>query len=589
MFYVLDLASNETIKSGKISLKGSQSQDQSNTNNKNNKINVIYGPLKRSRNGCLQCRKRKKKCNEEHPVCSSCKHRNVECTWRTETKFKILKHSHNSSIPKSVQKNDFSIDQSESSASTSDSAEQTPEPSTQEREPNLEMDHEMMNLIQPIDGYVQNHQQLVRSPHFSFDDNFTNFIDLPIPSPIGSHIFQPFKYLDPQGLYFLDGFIANVGRKFSIGHESSNYILKTFYQLSEEHEAIAHALAAWGGIFLEGGFTESVNYYLNQAITKISNDYPDMNNLSKKDVYLLLNYYLISIGLQICGGDVYEWNQMFDKTIELVKKCGGLENIVKMFDCSNEIKWLLSDIQYHDVLSLQSFHKGTSLTMEEYNAVFKEANILELGNYGLDPFQGCIQPIFLVLGEIISSSVELKQKQMQIENDEDMGVRLDFYNEMNECYQHLETQIANCIPNMEQMKHIRDDRHEIEMHLTLFDVALITCQLCLNFLIKRMPANTLDMQILLLNSLKQLDFLIHTKMKSAISFIMFVCGITCCTDSDREKMLERFKIVSIEYKAANLTLIRDIVQKVWERNDHGRLCVDWLVICEENNWQVSFC
>lgn len=78
-------------------------------------------------------------------------------------------------------------------------------------------------------------------------------------------------------------------------------------------------------------------------------------------------------------------------------------------------------------------------------------------------------------------------------------------------------------------------------------------------------------------------------MKSAISFIMFVCGITCCTDSDREKMLERFKIVSIEYKAANLTLIRDIVQKVWERNDHGRLCVDWLVICEENNWQVSFC
>ena len=58
-----------------------------------------------------------------------------------------------------------------------------------------------------------------------------------------------------------------------------------------------------------------------------------------------------------------------------------------MFDCSNEIKWLLSDIQYHDILSLNTFQKGTMLPMEEYNSVFKEAKILELGNYGLDPFK----------------------------------------------------------------------------------------------------------------------------------------------------------------------------------------------------------
>lgn len=584
MFCVLDLASNETIKSGKTNTISSQPANQQN----NNKVNVIYGPLKRSRNGCMQCRKRKKKCNEEHPMCSSCKHRNVECTWRADTKFKILKESQRVNKSKRVPVNEGYIEQL-SSSSSSDETEEVIDLPNQKNTQDHTIDPTIMALIQPIQDSIQNHSSMIRSLPFPFEDNFTSFIDFHLPSPMGSHIFQPFQNLDTQGLYFLDGFIANVASKFSIGHESTNYILKTFYQLSEENDAIAHALAAWGGIFLEGGFTDNVNHHLNKAISKISTEYPDMNNLSKKDVYVLLNYFMISIGLQICGGDVYKWNKLFNQSIELVKKCGGLGNIVKMFDCCNEIKWLLSDIQYHDVLSLQSFNKGTSLPMQEYNAIFKEANVLELGNYGLDPFQGCIQPIFLVLGEIIAKSVELNKKRIELENQEDMSVRLDFYNEMNECYQQLEAQIANCIPNVEQMNHIKDDRHEIELHLTLFDVALITCQICLNYLIKKLPAGTLEMQILSLKSLKQIDFLIQTKMKAAMSFILLVCGITCCTESDRQKMLERFKIVSQDYKAANVSLIRDIVQKVWERNDHGRLCVDWLVICEENNWDVSFC
>ncbi|RCK56667.1 hypothetical protein Cantr_04956 [Candida viswanathii] len=602
MFYVLDLASNETIELANVGSMGSHSvapaaAHQRNMNDVIRKhdheilhapaTTMINAPKTRSRHGCLPCKRRRKKCNEEHPICSSCKHRNVECTWRTETTFRILKETHQIDRTRRVE-DSVALVRESSSGSSSDSSNEVRESSSQEEQVPLTTPQvdDVIDLIQPIDV---SSNQLVRSPSFPLDDNFTNFMDFHIPSPLGQHIFQPFQFLDDQGLYFLDGFIANVARKFSIGQESSNYILKTFYQLSEEQESIALALAAWGGIFLEGGFTDNVNHYLNKAITNMSKQYPDMNNLSKKDVYILLNYFLIFIGLQVCGGDVYEWNQIFDKSIELVKKCGGLNSIVKMFDCSNEIKWLLSDIQFHDVLSLQSFHQGTSLPMEEYNAIFKEANILELGNYGLDPFQGCIQPIFLVLGEIISKSVDLRKKHAGIENSEDFGQRMDLYNEMNECFKHLEEEIMNCVPNVEQMRHIRNDRYEIELHLTLFDVMLIICQLCLNFLLKKLPANTLDMQVLLLNCLKQVDFLIHTKMKSALSFVLLVCGITCCTDVDRQKMLERFKIVSEDYKAANLTLIRDIVQKVWERNQDGKLCVDWLVICEENNWDVSFC
>ncbi|KAG8413366.1 hypothetical protein J3458_012935 [Metarhizium acridum] len=38
-------------------------------------------PIIRSRTGCFTCRRRKKKCNEEKPVCSGCKRNKLECNW----------------------------------------------------------------------------------------------------------------------------------------------------------------------------------------------------------------------------------------------------------------------------------------------------------------------------------------------------------------------------------------------------------------------------------------------------------------------------------------------------------------------------
>lgn len=38
-------------------------------------------PFPRSRNGCLKCRQRHKKCDEARPVCGFCRERNLECCW----------------------------------------------------------------------------------------------------------------------------------------------------------------------------------------------------------------------------------------------------------------------------------------------------------------------------------------------------------------------------------------------------------------------------------------------------------------------------------------------------------------------------
>lgn len=37
---------------------------------------------RRSKNGCQQCRHRKRKCDERHPCCTACIERNLPCNWR---------------------------------------------------------------------------------------------------------------------------------------------------------------------------------------------------------------------------------------------------------------------------------------------------------------------------------------------------------------------------------------------------------------------------------------------------------------------------------------------------------------------------
>ncbi|KAI8691267.1 hypothetical protein NCS56_00118700 [Fusarium sp. Ph1] len=57
------------------------------------------GQFKRSRNGCLTCRSRRKKCNEERPRCIGCRRNYLECNWPVE-------QDHRTSSPPSPRQQD---------------------------------------------------------------------------------------------------------------------------------------------------------------------------------------------------------------------------------------------------------------------------------------------------------------------------------------------------------------------------------------------------------------------------------------------------------------------------------------------------
>ncbi|KAK6456127.1 putative transcriptional regulator [Scheffersomyces xylosifermentans] len=582
MYFVLDLYSSlETVES-------KNSPTPASGNVKSKRIftkNIVVGPSKRSRNGCVQCRQRKKKCDESYPVCGACKYRKVECDWREGSKFKIQKTPSTDGRDTIKQMLGLEI----APIFEEGNFEET-------QDPLLEVEESAVDFEGVNDELFSNNVAMVPDNDFSSlpsefaDKNIdlllnNNSYDLIFPSPTNSIIFNPFRHLDETGNYFLDGFINKVARKLCIGPDTSNYFLKTFYQLAEEDKSISYALAAWGGLFVEN-YSTSSKEFMRKACVSIAERFRDFNNLTKKDIYLLLNFFLIGVGIQVCAGDVSKWNILFKKCIEVIQKNGGLNAICQMFDYSNDIKWLISDVQFHDIMSSRAFTRGTILPMEEYNNIFKTNKILELGNYGLDPLQGCIQPIYLLLGEILSKASQLKERKAYINLRE---YRLEYYAEVEQEYQSLKEKIRTCQPNINQMSVIIHDRNEVELHLTLFEVISYTCQLCMNYQIKHLPASSYEMQTILVNALNCVDILVGTKMTSALSLSMLLCGITCCTPNDRAEMDQRLATVVRTYKVANLRRIVDIIHEVWTRNQDGNICVDWIDVCEEKNWDLSVC
>ena len=440
--------------------------------------------------------------------------------------------------------------------------------------------------------------------HFDINMSQNYFLEMVSPSP--SAPISMFPQIDGKGGLFLDSYINQCARVVCIGPDSSNYFLKTFYQLASTDNSIMYAVAAWGGLFVEG-YSLRVKTYMASAADLIQKKYPSHENLSKSETFTLLSFYIVMMSLEICAGDVYNWNQFFHKATELIKKNHGLEQICRQFDYSNDIKFLISDVFFHDIFSSNAFSGNSQFPISEYYSIFHHSKILEFGNYGLDPLQGCLQPVYLILAELNSVASDLHKRKLELDRelrvlalnssylvkDEDTShlrqLRIEYYEDANHQFNILQEKLHNCKPNLALIELIMDDKKELELHLTLFEVYLYTCQLCINTKIKGMAPSAIEQQVLLLNCLNGIDILAPTKFVSALALLLLICGINCCNPSDRIEMQKRIEKIQERYFVANVLRVLEIIEEAWRQNKSGNRCIDWTDICKKKNWNLSVC
>lgn len=497
----------------------------------------------------------RKKCDEQYPTCGRCKLRNGECKW-PEKKVKKKTSSREtraSSVPANsgVQavteeikgfKNDLAV---------------------------FQMEIEGLRGSAPTDA---------AEPYIP--------LDLLLPSS-----FTFMANLDEDGLMFINFYRETYSPFMSIGLELLNYFLKTFLGLAATSESITYALAAWGGFYLElrkprADFTRPWAYMQKAAKSMCTQLGGMLQPCDKLEFFVLFAFYLIFIGIEVSTGDVRNWGGFMTQCTQLVRSFGGLSAVARLFDHSNDIRWLINDFLFHDVLSSRALNRGTTFPIAEYQAA-----VAYDSSYGIDPLIGIVGPLYNILGDIGNCKAHLSGQWAAVEElvaagDANAGaLRAKYYDDASAAYDEFSARIDACGPEQVHIDllQLADDQ---DLHMTLFELYLCVVRMQLATSIMKLAPNTIPQQRLVVKSLALIDALLDTKLKVSLSLLILVCGMNCCTAVDREHITGQFRLHMEQYQMGNFQRVEETVLEAWECNPDGNLCIDWADLVKQKGWNL---
>lgn len=530
---------------------------------KKTRYSIVLGSYVRSRNACINCKKSKKKCDEKLPTCGLCLKRKLVCGYKNDKKLstggislgsyggnegskRVGMDMNSSNVP------DESIEVGPKSVPGSNIRHQ-------KYYNNQNQNHENINALVPYSTNSSTPPD--SSPLIELDNQSIHDSNIPVLLPNSLWITSQFNvYLDANGLQFLQYFEEKVSNLLCIDDNTNNYLLKTFLTMSLTEESISHALACWGGIFKESNGLNNtlVRRHYNKSISLISN--LNINNNSF-NYYILLCFHQILMGIKICLGDVQDWFKIFNNCYKLITKNGGISALLNLFKNSNDIKWLISNFQYHDILQSNSFKTGTRFPIEDYR--------LNYIDYGIDPFQGCHNSMILLLGELLNYRLT--------------NVDYNDLNSLQVFYDKFDEKIKQCKPLDYQLNLLLEsDRSN---YLRLFDLYKVTVKIILLMHGKLMNPKCLDMQLLVGQGLSLTEMIIESNLFSSLTFPLFYLGINA-TIQNHQVFLKLLDKTYEGYNVGNLIRVKQFVLLYWERNPDGEKFLNWLDLVDELNWEL---
>lgn len=562
----------------------------------------------------MQVLTHRKKCDEIHPICGKCQRKGDVCTWppkdKNETKSardEALKNVRSSKHRRRAKL--YALEPSSSVLSSiPQQADASEDSETLAEKEDVSVDLALDDFFFDLDGPVVEELQ-------GFKDDLASFqLELDGQKPEGHDtfhyhqvkvedlIFPPEQLegeeppcvddLGEEGLRFFECYRTTYCNFVSIGLELLNYFNKTFIWLASFCPGVAYALTAWGGFYLElqkprYDFSRPWIYMQKAAKAMCEEMGQDLKPDTKEKFLLLLGFYLIFIGIEVTTGDVRNWRGLINQCKGLIESYKGPIALSREFDDSNDIKWLLSNFCFHDILSSHALTAGTTFPMSEYEAVVSP-NM----SYGIDPLHGIVSPVYLLFGHIGNSKAKLTrqweevQRQVSENHPKADALREEYYANVERVTAELTEKLNHCKPSATHLELLKNDAQAQKTHLALFELYVYACRIQLGMSIQQYPLCTLSQQQLLLKSLKILDELLVTRLKVALSLLILVCGILCCTDRDRIRMTSLFRMHSNQYEIGNLQRIEESVLEAWEMNPDGKLCLDWADLVADKNWHL---
>lgn len=550
-------------------------------------ISTITGKPKRLRlrKGCTFCRTRKKKCDEQKPVCGLCTAKKVECHY-------VSASGQTLSLPQDRRARETTP--ADSLLSLSPGSEVFLRHLVSDllhllsHEPLPTLPHEPLRTLHKIEE-VDDCGEPLRSPETL--DKLASWSMPVLIEP--SHQFL--LILDTESLRFVDYFLQDGIPSVSILPQTQqNHFANTCMAVAVRDEGMVWLLAAWGALFLEGPTSAVFERNLQRAL-RYTEKKLTLSNLSDIEWFNLMFFYLQAASVSICAGDTSVWYEMFSRCGDMLHRFGSIENLLRKFNYDFEAKWFVSNLQYNDVTSSVSLKYGTLLDMSEYSVLFEDETDY---SYGIDPLQGIMHPILLLLGEIMNANSAIQRERLETERALAATKRSDtvqwdiltkrqmqgYINALAQASGLME-KLNVCEPKSNQQCFIPAE--DLEDHLTLFEAFRNTCKLYILVYIQGMQIRAPEVQLVLMDTFKLVDLLIASKLRAAISLVLLTAGQCCCYQADRDEMKLKFSRLLQHYKVYNVGKVQHIVEQCWAANPKGKINVDWVDLCENIGWKLS--
>lgn len=549
-------------------------------------LSPVTGKRKRARSkkGCFYCRARKKKCTETRPSCTFCSLRGLQCEYPQE---------------KSVEGR--SLVESAPPAENPPLPTVATPPATTLLAVNSVITPKMllspflnMEALSWIFGLSRIEELDDDGLPVAGDDSETG-VSL-------SFLMEPTDtfslYMDEHSVRFVTYFHREVMNYVSITPIAiQNHLANTFMSLATEDHTFLALLATWGALFMDGPESPDYKRLLDRALL-LARQKLELRFLSDSDKMAVLYFFAGLTGVQICSGDTSEWYKLLQICHNIIREFGTVREFLEKFNYLNAARCIVANLQYHEVMASVSMKNGTLLKMSDYSAVFEDDTDF---SYGVDPLQGCIHPVFSLLGEIINAKAEHVREAQEIERELESIAgtspeeteqferlthkRLKNYFKANGTASQLMAKVDACQPKENQQCFL--DAKDLDDHLVLFEAFRNTCKLHILIYIQAMRAKAPEVQLLLVDTFKLIDILIRCRLRSAISMILLICGLCCCYRGDRARIKKQFEEMQSHYNVHNVKKIQILVEHSWTINPHGDITVNWEELCEHFGWILA--
>lgn len=491
-------------------------------------------PTKRTRSkaGCINCKKRKKKCDEIKPICTGCLKRGVTCHYKLTT---FQEEEDDSTKIQTVNLN-FLMDNDEGSC----------------------------------------HGELYSELIWRTLDSESLYDHLMLPTEL--EIRLPFE-LSTRELKYFEYYCKEISPNLSILPQKFNHYSKLYIPIALKAKSVLLTLISWGCRVMNQNNLEydstTQDNYLEQIKSIIDTD---NQNLNKEKFLSNFVSYMLLVSMETSFGDTTKWPIYFISCFNLLNKMpGNFQYLLQEFSTDGYL--LAENFAYFDVLASQSNENGTFYPIQEYQDVFTN-----IGNNIHDPLQGCARPIVVLIGKIITLLVEYNTLKTTFDLPECDKIGL-LHNIMTRA-DILEHEIRFCKPDLSALI---GDKTQLEAHLTFYELYQIAAQIYLKLVIKKLPPIVPEVEVLNFSLKQDLEILISSELlQKNLAFPMLVLGISTTGQEDRKDVESIFqRLIQKTGYMCGYQKIWIVVQKIWHLNNNGTKNIDWFKVTSQLGWRLN--